>query len=171
MWTKFVTISLIAFCTSAQERFPSLLPDNLRVPADQVLILQAHGMGDQIYMCATADGKYGWTLKAPDARLLGSDGQVVGHHFAGPTWQASDGSKVVGKAVANAPSPSSNAVPWLLVVAVRHEGEGTMNRVLSIQRLNTKGGKAPVNGCDGSHSGAEVRIPYEADYYFYGQSK
>ena len=38
----------------------------------------------------------------------------------------------------------------------------------TIQRLNTKGGKAPVSGCDSSHAGLEVRVAYSADYFFYG---
>jgi Protein of unknown function (DUF3455) len=46
-----------------------------------------------------------------------------------------------------------------------------MSRVLSIQRLNTKGGKEPANGCDNSHVRREVRVPYEAEYYFYGNIK
>jgi hypothetical protein len=46
-----------------------------------------------------------------------------------------------------------------------------MTQVLSIQRLNTKGGKSPPEGCDASHAGAEKRIPYEADYFFYGKNE
>lgn len=171
MRTSSAILSLIAVCTFGQERVPSSLPSNLHAPADQVFLFQAHGVGDQIYTCAATNGKYAWSLKAPDARLLGSDSQILGHHFAGPTWQATDGSEVIGKAVASVPSVSPDAVPWLLLVAVRHDGNGRMSQVLSIQRLNTKGGKAPADGCDGSHGCTEARIAYEADYYFYGQSK
>jgi hypothetical protein len=42
-----------------------------------------------------------------------------------------------------------------------------MKNVSSIQRLQTKGGKAPANGCDESHRGAQARVSYTADYYFY----
>jgi hypothetical protein len=50
---------------------------------------------------------------------------------------------------------------------VSHEGNGVLSRVTKIQRLNTKGGKAPASGCDSIHAGQEVRVPYSADYLFY----
>jgi hypothetical protein len=42
-----------------------------------------------------------------------------------------------------------------------------LSRATTIQRLNTKGGKAPASGCDASHVGQEVRVPYSADYLVY----
>jgi hypothetical protein len=110
-------------------------------------------------------------LKAPDAKLLGSSGEVIGRHFAGPTWEAKDGSRVVGKPAANVPSPEPQSVPWLLLNAVGHEGSGTMSNVLNIQRLNTQGGKAPAGGCDKEHVGTETRVAYQADYLFFGKNQ
>lgn len=164
----FITFWLALLGISAQDGFQSTLPNDLRSPATQKLIFQARGVGDQVYTCKAVAGKYGWILKAPDARLLGADGQLLGHHFAGPTWEAKDGSRVLGKPVASAPSPDSQSVPWLRLDAIQHDGNGTMSQVVSIQRLNTKGGKAPENGCDNSHAGTVARVPYEAEYYFYG---
>src|ERR1700685_2417428 len=161
----FAGFWLALLCISAQE---GPIPTDLRVPATQKLIFQAHGVGDQVYTCKAVEKKYAWTLKAPDAQLLGADGQLLGHHFAGPTWEAKDGSSVLGKPVASVPSPDPRSVPWLLLIAIRHDGNGTMSQVLSVQRLNTQGGKAPVDGCDNSHVGAEARVPYKAEYYFYG---
>jgi hypothetical protein len=155
-----------AFVISGQERLPSSLPAALRVPGDRTFLFQAHGAGVQIYTC-----KDSWTLKAPDAQLLGIDGTPLGRHFAGPTWESKDGSRVAGKAIANSPSPDPAAVPWLLIDATRHEGTGKMAAVVTIQRLNTKGGKAPADGCDAAHASQEWRVPYEADYYFYGAGK
>ena len=80
---------------------------------------------------------------------------------------ASDGSRVTGKAVANAPSPDADSIPWLLVTVVGHEGGGVLSPVTSIQRLNTKGGKAPAAGCDAEHMAKEVRVPYTANYLFF----
>jgi hypothetical protein len=147
------------------------VPDSLKVPQTQRLLFQAHGRGDQIYVCKEAEGKFGWVLKAPDAKLFGTDGKQLGRHFAGPTWEANDGSRVVGKAVANEPSPDAHSIPWLRVEAVGHEGAGMMAAVSTIQRLQTQGGKAAVGGCDASKAGLETRVPYEADYYFYGPAK
>ena len=61
----------------------------------------------------------------------------------------------------------ANSIPWLLVNIVTHEGSGVLSRATTIQRLNTKGGKAPASGCDAAHVGQEVRAPYSADYLFF----
>lgn len=152
---------------SAQEDLRSTLPDPLRVPPAEKLAFQAHGVGSQVYSCKSVEGKYAWTLKGPDAQLLTADGQVVGRHFAGPTWEAEDGSRTQGRLAASVPSPDPASIPWLRLNATGQSGTGKMSRVTSILRLHTKGGKAPAGGCDDSHVGAETRIPYEADYYFY----
>jgi hypothetical protein len=107
-------------------------------------------------------------LKAPEAQLFDKDGEPFGKHFAGPSWEANDGSRVSGKAVANAPSPDTESIPWLLVNIVGHSGsDGVLTLAITIQRLHTKGGKAPAAGCDAGHSGQEIRVVYSADYLFY----
>jgi len=150
------------FAASAQQ-----VPQQLHAPANEQLLLQVHAKGDQVYTCKEGVTQFAWTLKAPDAQLLDKDGKPFGKHFAGPSWEASDGSRVTGKAVATAPSPDADSIPWLLVNIVNHEGTGALSRATSIQRLNTKGGKAPASGCDAAHAGQEVRVPYSADYLFY----
>jgi len=143
------------------------VPEALRVPAEEHMVLQVHAKGDQIYSCKVDGAQAGWTLKAPDAQLFDTDGKTFGKHFAGPSWEAGDGSRVVGKAVANVPSPDANSIPWLLVKVVSREGNGVLTPVTSIQRINTKGGKAPASGCDAGHAGQETRVPYSADYLFF----
>jgi hypothetical protein len=143
------------------------VPQQLRPPANEQLLLRVHAKGDQVYICKSEAAQFAWTLKAPDAQLFDQDGKSLGKHFAGPSWEANDGSRVTGKAIANAPSPEADSIPWLLVSIVSHEGRGVLSRATTIQRLNTKGGKAPATGCDSSHSGQEVRVPYSADYLFY----
>jgi hypothetical protein len=105
-------------------------------------------------------------LSRPDAKLFNDAGEQVGSHFAGPTWEWSDGSRVIGKAVANA-TPDPDSIPWLLLTATDHQGHGVMEKITSIQRLSTKGGKAPAAGCNVSHKSQEVRSHYTAVYYFY----
>src|SRR5688500_18714274 len=74
------------------------VPANLEPPASSVLIFALGARGDQIYVCkakpddATA---FVWTFKAPEAELLNEQGDVVGRHFAGPTWKGHDDSAVV----------------------------------------------------------------------------
>jgi FtsP/CotA-like multicopper oxidase with cupredoxin domain len=143
------------------------VPPQIQPPADAKLLLQVHAKGDQVYTCKEGVTQFAWTLKAPDAQLFDKDGKPFGKHFAGPSWEANDGSRVTGQAAANAPSPDADSIPWLLVNIVGHDGSGVLSRATSIQRVNTKGGKAPASGCDSAHAGQEVRVPYSADYLFY----
>src|SRR6202041_221964 len=148
-----------SFCVGAQE-----VPKQLQAPPGEGLLLQVHAKGDQVYTCKSDAAQFAWTLKAPDAQLFDKDGKSFGKHFAGPSWEANDGSRVIGKAVANVPSPDADSIAWLLVNIVGHEGNGVLSKATTIQRINTKGGKAPATGCDASHAGQELRIPYSADY-------
>jgi hypothetical protein len=143
------------------------VPAALQVPANEQLVVQVHAKGDQIYSCRVDGAQAGWTLKAPDAQLFDKNGKAFGKHFAGPSWEANDGSRVAGKAAANVASPDADSIPWLLVKVVSHEGTGVLAPATSIQRINTKGGKAPASGCDTGHAGQEVRVAYSADYLFF----
>jgi hypothetical protein len=149
------------------------VPDQIKSPAGERLVFQAHASGAQIYVCQQgADGQSQWTLKAPDAQLHDQKGAVVGHHYAGPTWKHNDGSEVTGKASAKADSPDPDSIPWLLITATGHSGSGVFAQVTSIQRIHTKGGHAPAAAsCDSSKLGTEAKIPYTADYYFYAPAK
>jgi hypothetical protein len=153
---------MLSFTAQAQQ-----VPAQIQAPANEQLLLQVHAKGDQVYTCKEGVTQFAWTLKAPDAQLFDKDGKPFGKHFAGPSWEANDGSRVKGTAVANAPSPDADSIPWLLVNIVGHDGSGMLSRATTIQRINTKGGKAPGSGCDSAHAGQEVRVPYSADYLFY----
>lgn len=128
---------------------------------------EAFADGVQIYTCANKAGSYAWQLKAPDATLKDAKGNVVGKHFAGPTWRSSDGSSVVGEALNTSPSPDAGAIPWLVLRAKAHEGAGRMATVEFVVRTRTEGGVAPGSGCDAAHAGSDVRIPYRAVYLFF----
>jgi len=153
---------------TAQQLARPDVPDKLSPPATEKLVLQAHATGDQIYVCQPGlDHKLSWTLKAPDAQLFDAQNKVIAKHFAGPTWKHNDGSEVVGKVSARADSPDANAIPWLLLTAASHTGDGAFAKVTFIQRLHTKGGQPPQTGCDEAHRNAETKSAYSADYYFY----
>ncbi|MEH1796398.1 MULTISPECIES: DUF3455 domain-containing protein [unclassified Nostoc] len=146
------------------------IPDSIKVPNGEQLLLKASAKGSQIYICkpkSESPEQYEWTFKAPDAVLLNEQGQDLGKHYAGPTWEAKDGSKVVGKLKSKADAPQEDAIPWLLLKAQSHEGNGIFRQVNWIQRINTVGGKAPVKGCDKSSQNQEIPVNYTADYLFY----
>jgi Protein of unknown function (DUF3455) len=150
----------------------------LTPPAGAKLVLKAHATGSQIYTCkagadggkAGADGAFQWVLKAPEADLHDKKGAVIGRHFAGPTWKHADGSEVTGKASVHVDSPDAASIPWLLVSATGHTGQGVFAKVSSIQRINTNGGKA-TGQCDSSKDGTESKSGYSADYLFYAAGK
>jgi hypothetical protein len=125
------------------------------------------GKGVQIYACAAVGNGFAWRLKGPDASLAEASGREVGRHFAGPSWRAADGSVVVGEAIAASPSPTANAVPWLVLRAKSHDGNGRFASVAYITRTRTTGGVAPQSGCDATHVGSETRVPYAATYTFF----
>lgn len=174
---EFLLTSLAALATLAAQHSAIPRPDvpeALKAPAGEEVILVAHATGTQIYACQLgADQKYAWVFKAPEADLTDSSGKKIIHHFAGPTWKHIDGSEVKAKMVAkqDAPkveAPKPEAIPWLLLTATSHTGDGILSRVTSIQRLHTEAGLAPnASTCDASTNGKESAIPYAADYYFY----
>jgi hypothetical protein len=146
------------------------VPSDLMPPASAVPLFELRARGDQIYICAVKPGDpsaYVWTFKAPQAELFNARGEIVGTHFAGPTWQGQDGSGVIGAVVERADAPSNNAIQWLLLKAKSHTGGGAFSTITHIQRLDTKGGVAPSKGCDETHVNQDVRVPYEATYAFY----
>jgi hypothetical protein len=164
--TSLTTITAAVSARTASHVPP--LPDpSLTVPAGNKLAFHFDAVGAQIYACqTTATGTVAWVFQAPEATLFGRRGKIAGKHFAGPTWQTNDGSLVVGAKVA-AFVVDPTAIPWLLLQAVSHQGDGRMEEVTFIQRLETIGGIAPTTGCDADHLGAVARIGYSATYFFY----
>ena len=145
--------------TSAAE---TPLPDAIAAPGETV-VLSVHAEGAQVYECkAGADGKQTWAFREPIATLL-AEGKTVGRHYAGPNWEHSDGSAIVGKAVGNAPGATQDDIPWLKLEVTSRRGSGILSGVTTVQRINTKGGK--LNGaCD--KAGTLRSAPYSAEYVF-----
>jgi hypothetical protein len=131
--------------------------------------IELRGTGAQVYTCEASPSGFGWRLKEPQATLLDDAGAEVGRHFAGPTWQARDGSTVVGEVMVSNPPPQPNSIPWLLLRAKSHSGSGAFASVDYIARIHTEGGLAPASGCDAAHTGAESRVPYNALYVFFSR--
>jgi hypothetical protein len=161
-------IALLAGCATSNGGTMIGVPETLKVPVTQVFSLETLATGVQIYECrASKDNRFEWVFKAPEAELFDSAGRRVGKHYAGPTWESNDGSKVVGEVKARDDGPDPNAIPWLLLSAKSTSGSGVFGRTQSIQRLRTAGGKAPAEGCNQAQVGKEARVTYKATYYFY----
>ena len=161
--------ALLAGCKDSPAARTDDIPENLRVPAGEVLTLQARATGVQIYRCSAGKddpARFEWSLTAPEAGLFDRAGKQIGRHYAGPSWEAADGSKVVGEVAARA-SPNPNGIAWLLLKAKSTQGSGRFASVRYVQRLHTAGGNAPPDGCSQATAGREVRVPYSADYLFY----
>jgi uncharacterized protein DUF3455 len=138
------------------------LPDAIAA-AGETVVLSVHAEGAQVYECkAGADGKLAWAFREPIATLL-SDGKTVGRHYAGPNWEHSDGSAVVGKVAGSAPGATPNDIAWLKLAVVSQRGSGVLTGVTTVQRINTQGGKLD-GACD--KAGAFRSAPYSAEYVF-----
>jgi hypothetical protein len=145
------------------------IPEQIKVPEGYSPVLTVHAKGDQIYQCSLKNGEYSWETQAPDAKLFDEQGNIVGNHTAGPVWEYKEGSRVVGRVVKKIDMAPDSAISWLLVEVVSHKGDGLFSNVSFINRINTHGGLSPSSGCDANHMGAEKRVPYTADYVFYGK--
>jgi hypothetical protein len=71
--------------------------------------------------------------------------------------------------------PNTGSIACLLLQSIGSQpglGGGTMlSKTSFIQRLNTRGGVAPAEGCFTSADvGNQALVPYTADYYFYRKS-
>jgi len=135
----------------------------LAVDEDETVALIAPAKGVQIYECRNSE----WAFVAPAADLFDASGKKIGHHYAGPQWEAADGSRIVGKVKARAEAPAEGAIPWLLLSAQSIGVKGVFSQVSSVRRVHTAGGVAPRAHCSAAEAGQLVRVPYTADYYFF----
>jgi hypothetical protein len=181
MTSRLSAVASLSFAAMFATLSPAVLaqqapavPDALKVPLGHVLKFAAHADGFQVYQCGQdkADPKlYAWTLTGPQADLFDTQGNKLGTHYAGPTWESKDGSKIVGQVKASDPSPDPASIAWLLLEAKSTAGVGAMNSITHVQRLQTHGGKAPTAGCKAETAGTSVNAPYSAMYYFYEAAK
>jgi Protein of unknown function (DUF3455) len=167
----FLLVSLIAACASPQPPTSTVkVPDKLKPGANESVAMIVPARGVQIYECrAKKDqvGGYEWAFVAPEADLFDARGDRIGRHYAGPHWESTDGSKILGTLKERADAPVADAIPWLLLAAKSVGPDGSFSKVTSIQRVNTVGGVAPTGGCSPATAGTPARINYTADYYFF----
>ena len=168
----FATVALLAACAAAGPKPapPTVaIPGSLDAPAKHVLVRTLWADGVQIYECRkAADASFpDWVFVAPEANLKDANGVLVGHHYAGPTWEANDGSKVVGVVKAKADAINPHSIPWLLLETHSTGSPGLFAKITAIQRVATAGGAAPESGCGTATIGKQERVPYTAQYTQY----
>lgn len=163
--TVLATTLLVAACQTPG--LPSVLPPELAVKPQESWVNTLSARGVQIYECRSEGSQPRWTLLAPDADLFEGNGRSFGHHGAGPSWQAEDGSLIVGKVLASANAPIAGAIPWLLLETSAKTRQGALGSVTHIRRVNTRGGVAPDTGCSAQSQGTQIRMPYTADYVLF----
>jgi len=155
----FAALALFAASAIAQD-----IPAKLAPPQKRPLVGKYAAKGLQIYVCRVKGSTNEWGFKAPEAELIDAQGRPFAKHYAGPTWEAPDGSKIVGKVLANEPAPKASAIPWLLL-STESSGSGVLADTHFVQRVNTSGGVGPTGACP--TAGTEQRVDYTADYIFY----
>jgi hypothetical protein len=163
-FAKTTALALLLLSGSCVSAFAAetALPEAIAAPGEAV-VLSTHAEGAQVYECkAGTDGKMAWAFREPIATLF-ADGKTIGRHYAGPNWEYSDGSAVVGKVIGNAPGTTPNDIPWLKLSVASQRGSGVLTGVTTVQRINTKGGKLE-GACD--KAGTFSSAPYSADYVF-----
>ena len=146
------------------------VPSDLAVPEGNKLFRVGHAVGVQIYSCNATPSGPTWAFVAPRADVYDDNGRLIMTHFAGPSWQARDGSIVVGRKEAGV-KVDPTAIDWLkLSVASTSAGiDGDLLvHTTFIQRLATSGGVAPpAEQCNTGTTGIRAEVSYTADYYFW----
>ena len=160
--STILSLLTAAFVVGTISNASSQSIDAIAAPGETT-VATLHAQGAQIYECKAAnDGKPIWQFRVPIATLL-LDGKTVGRHYAGPSWEYTDGSAVTGKVLASAPGATPLDIPWLKLEVATYRGTGTLAGVTTIQRLNTCGG-AVSGPCE--QAGSYRSAPYAADYVF-----
>jgi hypothetical protein len=167
------TALLVAQAAAAGPSEPAA-PSAIQVPDGNKVFLVGHAVGVQIYVCDTTPSGFRWVFVAPRANLYDDNGKLIATRFAGPTWQAKDGSYVAGH-VEDRVTVDPTAIPWLFLSAAS-TGAGTDGDRLAhttyIQRTSTTGGLAPDPAdCNADTAGTIEEVTYTADYYFWKEAR
>ncbi|HEY2605795.1 DUF3455 domain-containing protein [Paraburkholderia sp. RL18-103-BIB-C] len=135
-------------------------------PPDARALLSATASGVQIYACEyDANHTLGWVFRSPRATLFDTHGTAVIEHSAGPSWEAPDGSRIVGHVLAQMPGETPDSLPNLLLETRSTGAKGMLSEVRYVQRTRATGGTAPTATCTVEH--ASGSSPYIATYKFF----
>jgi hypothetical protein len=153
----------VLLCRISSCAAQAAIPEAIAATKAETVVLTVHAEGAQVYDCKAGEsGRLSWQFREPIATLM-ENGKTVGRHYAGPTWEHVDGSRVVAKPVAKSGGAAPKDIPWLKLEVVEARGAGVLAGVTAIQRIKTVGGQ--IDGaCD--KTGATEAAPYAADYVF-----
>lgn len=153
-----------------------IIPGAVAVPVNSpngnTRVITFYAKGLQLYKAKKVEGSdpatFEWSFVAPKADLYDYSNKKVGNHGAGPFWTISPADSIFGQAFTparTAPAQDAGSIDWLLLMP--KDGKtptGIFADVDYIQRIATKGGKAPAQAPSNLNGTAEV--PYEAIYRF-----
>ncbi len=126
------------------------VPENL--PNGNTRVATYYAVGVQKYKARIKAGSdpvsYEWVFVAPQADLYNITNVKIGTHGAGPFWEISPADSIFAQQFSparNAPSPDPESIDWLLLMPkIGTTPTGIFAGVDYIQRIATKGGKAPL---------------------------
>jgi Protein of unknown function (DUF3455) len=150
---KDADINSPAFKISASEKL--IIPAEIELPANlpggNTRVATHYAEGVQKYKAQVKAGSnpvtYEWVFVAPKADLFDATNKRIGTHGAGPYWQLSAADSIFAQhfSPVKSASPDANSIPWLLLMPKNGKTPtGIFSGVTYIQRIATKGGKAPA---------------------------
>lgn len=145
---------------------PSLgLFSRIKTPDTVAPVMRLQGRGVQVFRCEARDKAFAWVFRLPEADLVDGAGRVVVKHGANFSFEHVDGSRLLGTVVNFDDAPDGNNLRWILF-STRAFGEGALNGITFVQRVNTVGGMPPPR-CDAGQQSRLLRVDFSADFIFY----
>ena len=146
------------------------VPENF--PNGNTRVATFYAVGVQKYKARVKAGSdpvtYEWVFVAPRANLYDITNTKVGNHGAGPFWTTSPLDSIFAQQFTparTAPSEDPGSIDWLLLMPKTGTNPtGIFADVDYIQRIATKGGKAPLTLP--TNINETVEIKYKAVYRF-----
>ena len=158
-----------------------VIPASVDLPANapngNARVVTFYAVGVQKYKAQEIAGSspvaYQWAFVAPQADLYDATNKKVGTHSAGPTWQLSAADSMYGQAFTparTAPGGDASSIDWLLLMPKQGKAPtGIFADVSYVQRVATKGGKAPTTAPTAATD--VVEVGYTAVYRFSKQKE
>jgi hypothetical protein len=151
---------------------PSLVQLPANLPAGNSRVATYYAVGVQKYKAAIKPGSdpivYQWVFVAPQAELYDGDNNKIGEHGAGPYWSLSPADSIFAQHFSparTAASTDTESIDWLLLIPKSGTTpSGIFTDVDYIQRIATKGGKAPL--APPASLNETVEVKYKAVYRF-----